>query len=371
MRLALGSSNEATTAVTGSHPRTRTIRACAAAILAVLSCASTAQAQCDPVADAARGPGTISMRADNDAFGGDGQDHGYTHGLQLTYRTGNLQGVRDPACLPLLTGGVHRVVHGLHADGFDQINALFSLSHGVFTPVDHEATGLIVNDRPYAAIALLGVGYNARRRDSLISSQLRVGMVGPAAMGERVQNSLHKIIGAHRYQGWSHQLRNEPVVQVLHERMRRVDLPPTVFGLDADVIGRWGGSLGNLATYANAGGEWRIGRQLLDDFGSEPVGPAGESVAPVGGAPGYGLRAWHLSLSLDVRAVAHNLTLDGNTWKDSHGVAKRRWVADFGQGVTLMHGAWKFVLMRTVRTREFMLQQHRPVFGSITVTRQL
>ncbi|WP_350563926.1 lipid A-modifier LpxR family protein, partial [Psychrobacter sp. CAL346-MNA-CIBAN-0220] len=76
-------------------------------------------------------------------------------------------------------------------------------------------------------------------------------------------------------------MRDEPVFQLLHERMRRHDLPPVPFargsGLSQDMITHWGGALGNFGTHANLGTEWRIGWRLPDDFGSSPLRPAGEN----------------------------------------------------------------------------------------------
>jgi hypothetical protein len=69
--------------------------------------------------------------------------------------------------------------------------------------------------------------------------------------------------------------------------------------------------------------------------------------------------------------VLHTITLDGNTRKDGPGIAKHRWVGDFGYGAAVMHGAWKLVLSQYVRTREFVGQQHRSVFGSLTLVREL
>ena len=312
---------------------------------------------------------TFGLRIDNDALGSDGQDRGYTNGLQLTLRTGNLQGFIEPDCLPPPVRAVDRVVDALYPDGLDQRNVLFGLFHGVYTPADHEATGPIANDRPYAAAFLLGAGYNARRGNSLHSTQLRLGIVGPSAKGEQIQNGLHKVLGANEYRGWQNQLRDELVLQLLHERLHRVEFAGAPWGFESDLIGHWGGSLGNFATHANAGVEWRFGRNLSTDFGTDPLRSEGNNVSHDDAPPQRW--AWHFFLSFDGRMVLHNITLDGNTWKDSPGIAKHRWVADFGYGAALMHGAWKVVLSQYVRTREFVGQQHRSVFGSLTLVREL
>jgi lipid A 3-O-deacylase len=332
--------------------------------------AQAAMAACErPIEFSSLQP-SVGIRIDNDALSGDDEDHGYTNGLQVTARTGNLQGFAEPDCLPWTVRSVNRAVDWLYPEGLDQKNVLLNVFHGVYTPADHRATDVIVNDRPYAAVLLLGAGYNARRGDSTLhSTQLRLGIIGPSAKGEQLQNGLHKVIGANEYRGWRNQVNDEPLVQLLHERLRRVEFGSVPWGLEADLIGHWGGSLGNFATYANAGVEWRFGRNLSTDFGTDPLRPEGENVAR-GDAPPQRW-AWHAFLSVDARAVAHNITLDGNTWKDSHGVAKRRWVADFGYGVAVVHSSWKLVLSQYLRTREFVGQPHRSVFGSLTLVRQL
>jgi hypothetical protein len=313
---------------------------------------------------------SLGVRIDNDALGGDDQDRGYTNGLQLTLRTGNLQGFAEPDCLPPAVRPVDRTVDWLYPGGLDQKNVLFSVFHGVYTPADHEATAVVADDRPYAAVLLFGAGYDARRSDTTLhSTQLRFGLVGPSARGKQLQNGLHRVLGVNQYRGWSNQLRDEPLLQVLHERLRRVEFASAPWGLESDLIGHWGGSLGNFATYANAGFEWRFGRNLSTDFGTDPLRPNGDNVAR-GVAPRQRL-AWHAFISADGRAVAHDVTLDGNTWKDSHGVPKKRWVADLGYGVAVVHGSWKLVLSQYLRTREFYAQQHRSVFGALTLVREL
>jgi lipid A 3-O-deacylase len=198
---------------------------------------------------------------------------------------------------------------------------------------------------------------------------LRFGIVGPSAKGEQLQNGLHHVLGVNEYRGWSNQVHDEPVLQLLHERLRRVEFGSAPWGLESDLIGHWGGSLGNFATYANAGVEWRFGRNLSTDFGTDPLRPEGENVAR-GDSP-VERWAWHAFVSVDLRAVVHNVTLDGNTWKDSHGVQKRRGVADFGYGVAVVHRSWKLVLSQYLRTREFVGQPHRSVFGTLTLVREL
>ena len=75
--------------------------------------------------------------------------------------------------------------------------------------------------------------------------------------------------------------------------------------------------------------------------------------------------------TFDARAVARDITLDGNTFRGSHRVDRRALVGDIGYGVALTRGKWKFALARYHRSREFEGQKQRPVFGSFTISRTL
>lgn len=312
----------------------------------------------------------INVRVDNDTFGGQQQDRGYSNGFLVTLMSSNLRDGQDPECLPAIARSINRYLDWLHPGAYEQMNMVLTVGQALFTPANRKATALLRDDRPYAAILLVGVGYNARAGDRLRSSQLRVGIVGPSARGRQVQNAWHEIIGKDRFLGWNNQLHDELLVQLLHERLRRWAPLRTQGGWGTDFNVHWGGSLGNRATYANAGAEWRYGLRLPDDFGSSPLRPAGENTAPV--RSDMGPQAWraHVFASVDARAVALDVTLDGNTFRDSHRVDKRPLVADLGYGLVVMHGPWKIAFARYHRTREFSGQSERPVFGSVTVSRR-
>jgi hypothetical protein len=140
--------------------------------------------------------------------------------------------------------------------------------------------------------------------------------------------------------------------------------------LAGDVIAHGGGSLGNFATFANAGVEVRVGALLPDNFGSAPILPVAETVSPQRRA-GYTQRlAMHLFLAVDVRYVARDITLDGNTWQDSHSVGREPVVADVGIGIAARWRGWKIAFARYLRTSEFDGQQAQPQVGSITLKRE-
>nr|WP_277420158.1 lipid A-modifier LpxR family protein [Xanthomonas sp.] len=68
------------------------------------------------------------------------------------------------------------------------------------------------------------------------------------------------------------------------------------------------------------------------------------------------------------RWVARDITLDGNTFRHSHGGAKRPWIGTMTYGLVVPKGPWRVALSRTHGTREFDGQDDAPVYGSAMVS---
>ncbi|MDQ8024368.1 MAG: lipid A deacylase LpxR family protein [Moraxellaceae bacterium] len=328
---------------------------------------SRAQGREDCTSGPTRLPPIVNLRVDNDVIGG--QDQGYSNGVQLTLVSPNLRDYTNDPCIPRLAQWVNRYLGVLQPETFEQQNMIATFAQGIFTPTDFSRSDLIEDDRPYAAALLVGLGYNAREGDRLRTTQLQVGLVGPAALGKQAQDAVHQITGSEKFRGWGNQLENEPVFRIVHERMRRFSSSDGARGWGWDTIAHYGGSFGNLATYLNTGAEFRVGVNLPDDFGSTPLRPAGENTAPTREPQSQYVPGTHLFVTFDTRWVLYDITLDGNTVRDSHSVDKRHAVANIGYGVALMRHRWKFALARYHGTREFDGQRETPVFGSFTISR--
>ena len=323
---------------------------------------------CSEASTLADYPPTVGLRVDNDLFAN--QDQGYTSGVQLSLTSPNLVDYVDDPCLPAPARWLNRYLEFIQPDGFDQQNMVVTVEQSIFTPSDPMRTDLIVDDRPYAGALLLGLGYNARKGDDLRTSQLVVGMVGPAALAEQSQDFIHDILDAEKFQGWDNQLHNEPVLMLVHERIRRLPaMPIGNSGLAWDANVHAGAALGNLYTHANTGFEVRIGLRLPDDFGTSPVRPTGNNTSPTIGRRFTNGWSWHAFLATDARWVGRNISLDGNTFRDSHGVERQPWVADAAMGAAVIYGRTKFAFARYFRTREFEGQRDTPSYGSFTISR--
>ncbi len=316
--------------------------------------------------------GTITVRMDNDLFGGSHQDQGYSNGLQVAVVSPGVQDHVADSCPRQRPGWPNGFLDLFQLDGYDQRQMVVSLSHLLYTPSDNRRADLVKEDRPYVGVLLASVGYSARKENSLRANHLRFGIIGPAAGGREVQDASHTLMGIERFNGWSNQLHNEPVFQWIHERMHRraitgADNSASLF--DQDLVGHWGGALGSFGTYANAGLEWRIGWRLPDDFGSAVWRPAGEGIASIRNKPSGQPWRGHFFAGLDAKWVVRDITLDGNTFGSSHSVEKKPLVAEMAIGVVISRGMWKFAFTRYSRSREFHGQRERPVFAGFAVSK--
>lgn len=253
-----------------------------------------------------------------------------------------------------------------------------SFGQNIYTPADTWVAQPIYNDRPYAAwlYGSFALQYTYKRFDEktgtndpmrLDTLQLDLGVIGPAAGGEFVQNNFHSLIGVASANGWANQLHNEPTIGLAFERRWRTGRSVLIEDpkLEFDFIPRIGAALGNVATYASAGGTARIGKNLRDDFGptrARPALPGSEAFI------GDGSFGWYLFAGVDAQAVARNIFLDGNTDGDSLSVGHRPFVGEAQVGFALLYGGVRFTYTQVLRTPEFYQQDRFTQFGSVNIT---
>ena len=306
------------------------------------------------------------VRLDNDAFAD--RDWGYTSGVRVGSISPTLDGFQDVRLTPRLRA-LNRRLAWLQPRGFDEYNVSLAIGQEMFTPQDWRLSEIDPLDRPYAGVLAAGITYNGRNAQAMRSTTLTLGLVGPSSGAEELQNLLHQLNGSREFRGWEHQVNDEPVFRVLHQRARKWDLVDAVRMSDAIV--HYGGSVGNLTTFGNAGVELRFGRALPDNFGSAPALPGLENTAPARMAELGRRSSLHGYVAMDARYVLHDVTLDGNTWRDSASIAREELVVDLGVGFALYWQGWKLTFARYYRTKEFEGQGSGTTLGSITIRRDL
>lgn len=251
-----------------------------------------------------------------------------------------------------------------------RIGAAFGQS--IFTPEDTSSRTVVTNDRPYAGWLYGGISAHAQTaniknkiiRDRLDTVELDVGIVGPYAFGEQVQNGVHELINVAKSNGWDNQLDNEPGIMLIGERRWRTR-PLHPMGLELDLIPSIGGSIGNVMTFGSLGAMLRLGQNIAFDFGPPLIQPSLSGLAAVDNDTSFG---WYVFAGAQGRAVARNIFLDGNTFSDSHSVDKKIFVGDFQFGAAMVIDNARIAITQVFRTREFEGQRQSDRFGAVTLS---
>ena len=311
--------------------------------------------------------GSFSVFTENDKYFA-GADQYYTNGFKLSALSAPLSNFTAPS-VPAPARWVASRLSALIPSGNDCKLGL-SLGQNIYTPANIHTATPNPADRPYAAWLYVGAlfqSYNLTCCDDggcgvLDAFEVNLGVVGPAAIGEQTQNGVHSLLGIPHALGWSHQVHNEPGLNLIYERKWRYQTAAAHTGLGADFIPHAGVCVGNVFTYAAAGFEVRAGWKLPADFGTNLIRPSGDTNSA---------RA-DLSLFLfgavDGRAVARDITLDGNSFRNSPSVSKEHFVADFQAGIGFGSKHWQLTYTQATRTKEFSAQPKADNFGSISVT---
>lgn len=310
----------------------------------------------------------FTLQVENDVFNRISRsDRDYTSGVRFGWLSPALalpQGIVEMTTIPTFFG---------EKDASSATRRIgISVGQNIYTPEDTWASFPIPNDRPYAAWLYLGLALQTTYKENnkpvrLDTLQLDLGLIGPAAGGEFVQNNFHSLIGVARSFGWSNQLHNEPTVGLTFERRWRIfdpaPLPPEPT-LEYDFIPRMGAALGNVATFAGVGGIVRIGQRLDHDFGPSRARPAlPGSEAFVGSQ-----FSWYFFAGVGGEAVARNIFLDGNSDGHSLRVSHRPFVGEAQAGLAVQFRGVRITYTHVLRTPEFFERDRWTLFGSINVT---
>jgi lipid A 3-O-deacylase len=314
----------------------------------------------------ARAAGVFTIYFENDYFTGTDKD--YTNGAKLSWLSGDLTDWGQ-------TGwrrGFLEALPFVNRTG-TQKNFGFSLGQQIYTPQDQDSNPPDPTDRPYAGWSYAEISFVSKNhvRADILSIQL--GIVGPSSGAEKVQTEVHERLDEDVPAGWDHQLEDEFGVNLIYERRYRMAARPVGESLGFDFIPHGGVSLGNVQTYANLGGTARLGVNLPSDFGVGVARGASVGASPIDDldprvAPDRDLSLF-LFAGADGRAVAQDIFLDGNTWKDSASVDKETFVADIFAGVGLIAGRWQLTATVVHRTKEFETQPDPWTrFGSVSLS---
>jgi hypothetical protein len=302
----------------------------------------------------------FTIAFENDSLG-DGDDRHYTSGFRATW----LSLGKPPS----------RFARGL-MDIFGKSNddapiaTYWSIGQNLYTPSDITKITPDPDERPYAAFLYASRGFTRAVDNRVDSIELTVGLVGPWALGEEVQSTVHEWIDSEEPQGWDNQLDNELGVSVAWERQWPTALTADIGPLYSRWMPHVGVTLGNVYTHAAAGVTWQI---VPKSYGwkSPPL-----RVRPA--IPGSGFFypsedsqfGWSAFIGMEARAVGRNIFLDGNTFRDSASVDSKLLVYDISAGFSLSFKKTRIDYTLNWRSDEFSGQNEEQLFGALSLSRR-
>jgi len=304
---------------------------------------------------------------ENDNFGyGRKSDRFYTNGVRITAQFSDptvvnwrwVSGVRDWTWNHF--GGDTTVVP------VASVTTIFG--QNFYTPQDITIPTPQPLDRPWAGVLYAGLSESITDPDlhQMHIVELNAGILGPGAGAQRVQKFVHNDLGFsnHDPSGWSNQLKNEPVLSLRYQQIRRVPLLVRGDTDVLDVVPEFGAQLGSPQTFANAGAVVRLGYHIT----GLPIG-----IIPGAAAPSAVHRIeLYVFGGGEARYVPFNATLDGGLFNNGPEANQpERFVRDLRVGVSARYKKVRLTYTVVARSAEFhvpagAIENQR--FGSFALT---
>jgi len=300
--------------------------------------------------------GILSFSLENDAVFD--KDNNYTNGGRISYIS--------PETVPYWLERTANFIPILDTAGNKRWG--FAAGQNIYTPNDISLKNPPLTDRPYAAwlygTAML-ISDNTKTLDTFA---VTAGMVGPSALGEQVQDTVHTAIGYQQPQGWDHQLKDEPGIIVSYDRKWRGLYEFSPFGFGFDITPSAGANLGNVDTSANVGLMARFGRDLPSDYGPPLIEQGASGSDFFVPTKKFG---WYVFGGVEGKAVGRDIFLDGNTFRDSPSVDKNILVGGVQGGIAFTFDDVRISYTEVHRTNEYKGETQPEEYGAITVSIRL
>jgi len=221
-----------------------------------------------------------------------------------------------------------------------------------------------LDDRPYAGVLYAGVTAHLANETRSDSFGVYLGVAGPLSFAEDTQKFFHRMIDSARPKGWHTQIKNEPGIILSYMHSERLAEFTTDRGFGGDAIASAGADLGNIMTQAKARMLFRLGFNMPKSFDTSRIDYGSNQDVSF-----LSPESWHCFFfaGLTGRAIGYDITLDGNTWKDSRSVNRDWFVGEANVGMSTRFECVQIDLTWNIRSREFRTQDFKPVsFWSLT-----
>lgn len=317
--------------------------------------------------DIDRAVGSLVIYFENDLFYN--TDRYNTNSVQMRAISPALNNFSDSKLLPNFLNRPIDFIQSLQNKNTTQYNVSIGMGHSIYTPKDTDAGELQKHDRPYAGYLYGFMALHAKQERMMDTLELALGIVGPSALGEQVQNEVHRIRDFDTVNGWDNQLSDEPTVKLSWARNYRLHPEGIYSGWNWDALPYHTVTLGNALTQATIGTELRFGLNIPPSFATSLIKPSSSIKAPNSRGNDYQNNDFgvYFFAGLEGRAVAHNILLDGNTWKDSHSVEKRNFVREINFGIAMIINNVQIAYHHVYLSKEFKGQEDGQNYGAISV----
>jgi hypothetical protein len=284
--------------------------------------------------DASKVKGIISIWEENDKFAIKNKDRYYTQGLRISYQ-------EDP-------------------------HTFWSLTQEINTPSDTSNPNPPDTELPYSAALYLTYGYGkildrGGKKDCLFIIEGDLGVIGPSALGETIQNRFHDLIGTPTTDGWGTQVPNEIVLNVDIEFRRRFLFDQSGLGL-RDLITRGALQLGTMRTEAIFGAQFRWGVGFEQNWGQTFI-RHGSAYNPHFSDAGLGKFSSWFFADAQVEVVMRNYATDGTNFRESRSVTRNPVVGQLAIGATMCVHSVELSYYLAMRSKEFETQLDPHYFG--------
>jgi lipid A 3-O-deacylase len=304
----------------------------------------------------------FSVENDARVLGGPGSDQAYSNGFKVSYS------YNEDHVPAWAESTVAKNSYFKSKINETKVNFGISLAQQLYTPADTGASQFIPDDRRYAAWTYFGFSSQVKTEYRADLIELDLGMVGPSAFGEQVQNNFHRLIKTSTAEGWANQLSDEPTIQLSYQQKFRFFEMEDKNGKYFDAIPYFGAGLGNVHIGAHIGGLIRFGINIPDDFGPSRLSASdGESFVSEKSASPKLLKNVYAFAGARGNAIAHDIFLDGNTFRSNRTVSKIPFVLETELGFGTQLDRWILVWRFVTRTPEFEEKQKYNSFASINI----
>ena len=289
------------------------------------------------------------LEVDNDLFAlrgsGPPPDYDYTHGTRVSVTRPSA-----PAWLARALGAASKCTDAGAAERACLLSG-FSLGQEIYTP-RHNSPDPVAGDRPHAAWLYGAVQVQRLAGARLQSFEIRAGVTGPPALGEQVQNGVHRLLHNHVEAGWEDQLPTRLGVTADYDATR-------LFGrADSSAPSRFvAGSVG--ATFGTLRRAVRADASAYYGFGAART-PSAD--APLVTRPGR----FYLIAGYQQSLVLFNAFVEGIG--TTQGAARLPWVGEAYGGVGWRFRQFAAEYRYVSQSREYRAEPGRHAYGAIALS---